>query len=47
MSSTATPADPLAQLSFELERFRWEGDDRLEVSLRSASICAAGEEPFG
>src|SRR3954469_22828099 len=34
MSSTATPADPLAQLSFELERFRWEGEERLEVSGR-------------
>src|SRR4051794_9827781 len=34
MSSAATPADPLAQLSFELERFRWEGEERLEVSGR-------------
>jgi hypothetical protein len=34
MSSTATPADPLAQLSFELERFQWEGEERLEVSGR-------------
>src|SRR4051794_19578609 len=34
MSRTATPADPLAQLSFELDGFQWAGEERLEVSGR-------------
>src|SRR3954454_20608593 len=34
MSRTATPADPLAELSFELDGFEWAGEERLEVSGR-------------
>src|SRR3954462_1607722 len=34
MSRTATPADPLAELSFELDGFQWAGGERLEVSGR-------------
>src|SRR5690349_2556715 len=34
MSQTVTPADPPAALGFELERFGWAGDERLEVSGR-------------
>src|SRR5436309_8604741 len=34
MSRTATSADPLAQLSFELDGFGWTGEERLEVTGR-------------
>src|SRR5690348_8227868 len=34
MSQTVTPADPPAALGFELERFGWTGDERLEVTGR-------------
>src|SRR5919199_5945751 len=34
MPQTVTPADPQAALGFELERFGWAGDERLEVSGR-------------
>src|SRR3954453_6825573 len=34
MSRTAIPAAPLAQLTFELEHFRWAGEDSLEVTGR-------------
>src|SRR3954463_3703655 len=34
MSRTATPADPLAELSFELDGFEWAGEERLEVTGR-------------
>jgi hypothetical protein len=29
-----TPSDPLAELAFEIERFEWIGEDRLEVTGR-------------
>src|SRR6478609_1068928 len=31
MARTDAPADPLTDLAFELERFAWTDDDRLEV----------------
>src|SRR3954463_16190604 len=34
MSQPAITADPLAQLSFELDGFQWAGEERLEVSGR-------------
>src|SRR5919199_2934229 len=34
MSQTVTPADPPAALGFELERFGWAGDERLELTGR-------------
>src|SRR5919202_641901 len=34
MSQTVTPADPPATLGFELERFGWAEDERLEVTGR-------------
>ena len=34
MARIDTPADPLADLAFEVERFTWPSDDRLEVTGR-------------
>src|SRR3954447_17933675 len=34
MSQPAITADPLAQLAFELDGFRWAGEERLEVTGR-------------
>ena len=34
MARIDTPADPLADLAFEVERFKWTSDDRLEVTGR-------------
>ena len=34
MARIDTPADPLADLAFEVERFTWTSDDRLEVTGR-------------
>ena len=34
MADPGTPSDPLAELAFEIERFEWIGEDRLEVTGR-------------
>ncbi|HEY6888283.1 MAG TPA: hypothetical protein VI300_10900, partial [Solirubrobacter sp.] len=34
MTRTDTPADPLTELTFEIERFEWTAADRLEVAGR-------------
>ena len=34
MARIDPPADPLADLAFEVERFTWTSDDRLEVTGR-------------
>ena len=34
MADPDTPSDPLAELAFEIERFEWIGEDRLEVTGR-------------
>ncbi len=34
MADPGTPSDPLAELGFEIERFEWIGEDRLEVTGR-------------
>jgi len=34
VADPGTPSDPLAELAFEIERFEWIGEDRLEVTGR-------------
>jgi hypothetical protein len=34
VADPGTPSDPLAELAFEIERFEWTGEDRLEVTGR-------------